>query len=259
MTEIDGIRTCNAGTLRVNIYNNRKIMGEAAAIMVAEKVNSLLEQQEFVNMVFASAPSQNEFLAALDWRTKVDWNRVNAFHMDEYIELPADDPRTFKSFLNRKIFGRLPFHSLNYIDGNADDIGAECRRYARLLAKNPIDIACLGIGENGHLAFNDPHIADFDDPLMVKMVWLDTASRQQQVNDGCFAKFTDVPTYAITLTIPALMAAKYAYCVVPGCQKAPAVYNTVYGEMIEKHPSAILRKHPNAVLFLDKDSGASLQ
>src|SRR5215469_14690977 len=111
MTENNGIRTCNAGNLKVNIYNNRKAMGEAAAAMVADKINSLHEQQELVNMVFASAPSQNEFLAALDWRTKVDWSRVNAFHMDEYIELPADDPRTFKSFLNKKIFGRLPFHS----------------------------------------------------------------------------------------------------------------------------------------------------
>jgi len=178
--------------------------------------------------------------------------------MDEYLELPENDFRTFASFLNRKIFGHHQFNSINYIKGNASDIGTECRRYAKLLAEYPADIVCLGIGENGHLAFNDPHVADFNDPLLVKMVKLDAACRQQQVNDGCFNGLSEVPAYAITLTIPALMAGKYIYCVVPGEKKANAVYNTVHGELIEKYPSAILRKHANAILFLDKNSAALL-
>jgi glucosamine-6-phosphate deaminase len=244
--------------LVIKIYENRVLMGANAALMVCARINSLLEQQEYVNMIFASAPSQNEFLDALNWSTTVNWSRVNAFHMDEYIELPANDPRTFASFLNKKIFGRLNFHSVNYINGNAADIGEECRRYAKLLTQYPPDIVCLGIGENGHLAFNDPHVADFNDPAMVKMVKLDADCRQQQVNDGCFVELNEVPAYAITLTIPALMAGKYIYCMVPGEKKAKAVYNTIYGEIVEKYPSAILRKHPDTILFLDNNSSSLL-
>ena len=245
--------------LTILIYENRVLMGSNAGLMVCSRINALLEEQEYVNMIFASAPSQNDFLEALNWSDTIDWARVNAFYMDEYIELPENDPRTFASFLNGKIFGRQQFRSVNYINGNAVNIGDECRRYAKLLQLYPPDIVCLGIGENGHLAFNDPHVADFNDPLMVKMVKLDAACRQQQVNDACFASLAEVPAYAITLTIPALMAGKYIYCVVPGEKKATAVYNTVYGEIIEKYPASILRQHNNATLFLDKHSSALLQ
>ena len=244
--------------LVIRIYENRVLMGANAALMVCTRINSLLEQQENVNIIFASAPSQNEFLEALNWSTTVDWSRVNAFHMDEYIELPENDPRTFASFLDLKIFGRKPFKSVNYINGNAANIGEECRRYASLLAQYPADIVCLGIGENGHLAFNDPHVADFNDPAMVKMAKLDAPCRQQQVNDGCFDRLTEVPAYAITLTMPALMAGKYIYCMVPGEKKAESVYNTLYSDIIEKYPSTILRKHANAVLFLDRKSSARI-
>jgi glucosamine-6-phosphate deaminase len=244
--------------LVIRIYENRVLMGANAALMVCTRINSLLEQQENVNIIFASAPSQNEFLEALNWSTTVDWSRVNAFHMDEYIELPEDDPRTFASFLDRKIFGRKPFKSVNYINGNAANIGEECRRYTSLLAQYPPDIVCLGIGENGHLAFNDPHVADFDDPAMLKMVKLDAPCRQQQVNDGCFTGLAEVPVYALTLTMPALMAGKYIYCMVPGEKKAEAVYNTLYSDIIEKYPSTILRRHANAVLFLDRKSSARI-
>jgi glucosamine-6-phosphate deaminase len=244
--------------LAIRIYENRVLMGANAALMVCTRVNSLLQQQESVNMIFASAPSQKEFLDALNWSTTVDWSRVNAFHMDEYIELPENDPRTFASFLNGKIFGRKSFKSVNYINGNAAHIGEECRRYANLLAQYPPDIVCLGIGENCHLAFNDPHVADFNDPVMVKLVKLDAPCRQQQVNDGCFSGLTEVPAYAITLTIPALMAGKYIYCMVPGEKKTEAVYHTVYNDIIEKYPSTILRRHANALLFLDRKSSARI-
>jgi glucosamine-6-phosphate deaminase len=248
----------HAGNLVVQIYANRVLMGEDAADMVCTTINKLHRQQEFVNMIFASAPSQTEFLAALTEKTIIDWRRVNAFHMDEYIELPENDPRKFASYLKENIFAKLHFHTVNYINGNAFDIGAECSRYAGLLAQYPPDIVCMGIGENGHIAFNDPPVADFNDPLMVKMVKLDAPCRQQQVNDGCFAELSEVPAYAITLTIPSLMAGKYIYCIVPGKKKAHAVYNTVSAEIIEKYPSTILRRHANAVLFLDKNSSARL-
>ncbi len=248
----------HAGNLAVHIYANRVLMGEDAADLVCKKISELHRKQEFVNMIFAAAPSQNEFLAALTGKTIVDWQRVNAFNMDEYIGLPENDPRNFASYLKENIFSKLHFHTTNYIDGNAADIGAECSRYTGLLAQYPTDIVCMGIGENGHLAFNDPPVADFNDPLSVKMVKLDAPCRQQQVNDGCFTELTEVPAYAITLTIPALMAGKYIYSIVPGKKKAEAVYNTVNGEIIEKYPSAILRRHENAVLLLDKNSSALL-
>ena len=247
-----------AGKLTVSICADRKEMGKAAAAQVAAKIKDLLQKQESVNIIFASAPSQNEFLDALNRHHGIQWERVNAFHMDEYIELAENDPRSFASFLNKKVFGRHPFRSINYINGNAPGIGEECRRYTRLLETYPPDIVCLGIGENGHLAFNDPHVAAFDDPAAVKMIKLDADSRQQQVNDGCFASLAEVPTYAITLTIPALMAGKYVYCIVPGPQKATAVYNTIKQQVVETYPSTILRVHNNAILFLDKDSCALL-
>jgi glucosamine-6-phosphate deaminase len=244
--------------LAVKIYSNRALMGAAAASEVAERIAALHKQQGYANIIFASAPSQNEFLTGLVENTEIDWHRVNAFHMDEYIELPEDDPATFRSFLNKKIFQNLDFNSVNYINGNAPSIGEECRRYGALLTAFPPDIVCLGIGENGHLAFNDPHVADFNDPLLVKMVKLDADSRKQQVSDECFSNLADVPGYAITLTIPTLMAAAYIYCIVPGPQKATAVYNTLHQQIIEKYPSTILRRHPNAKLILDKASSSLL-
>jgi len=252
------VSTRHFNKLAVQIYETRQLMGAAAATMVCERINQLLAQQEFVNIIFAAAPSQNEFLAALCDNTAVDWKRVNAFHMDEYTGLPKSAPQAFGSFLKEKIFGRLSFHSINYLDGMADDTRAECNRYASLLAKFPPDIVCMGIGENGHIAFNDPHAADFNDTAMVKLVSLDQQCRQQQVNDGCFTVLDKVPTHALTLTIPALMAGKFIYCIVPGEKKATAVYNTLYKEIIEQYPSTVLRTHPNATLFLDKDSSALL-
>jgi len=242
--------------LQVLKYADRAAMGEAAAGMVCQKINELLNRQPFVNIIFAAAPSQNEFLAALIQTQTIDWQRVNAFHMDEYIGLPENDLRTFSSFLKEKIFGKLPLHTVNYINGNATDPAVECKRYAELLTKYPTDIVCMGIGENGHIAFNDPHVADFNDPLKVKIVSLDAECRQQQVNDKCFDLLDEVPTHAITLTVPVLMAGTYIYCMVPGEKKAKAIYNTLHGGINEECPATILRKHENAMLFIDKDSGA---
>src|SRR5581483_9167819 len=166
--------------LTVQVYENRAALGGAAAYAVAVKINELLTQQEFVNMIFAAAPSQNEFLAYLIQKD-VEWERINAFHMDEYIGLPDTAPQQFGSFLRERLFDLLSFHSVNYINGNAADLNAECIRYENLLKKYPPDIVCMGIGENGHIAFNDPHVADFNDFYEVKIVELDEFCRQQQV------------------------------------------------------------------------------
>lgn len=243
----------------VQVYNSRQEMGAAAAALVCDKISALLEQQEFVNMIFAAAPSQSEFLGTLTKREDIAWKRVNAFHMDEYIGLPAEAPQGFGTFLKCRLFSKLQFNSVSYINGNAKEPAIECARYADLLQQFPTDIVCMGIGENGHIAFNDPHVANFNDPLPVKVVDLDEECRQQQVNDGCFGVLSDVPTHAITLTIPALTAGRYIYCIVPGINKADAVNRTLNGDIDEQCPASILRKHPDAILFLDGDSSSLLK
>ena len=247
-----------AGNLEVKIFDTRQEMGAKAAETVAAKIRELLKVKEFLNIIFASAPSQNEFLAVLSKQKDIAWERVNAFHMDEYVGLPNDAPQNFGNFLKTRLFDKIPLHSIHYLNGNALDIEAECDRYSKLLTDFPTDIVCLGIGENCHLAFNDPHVAFFDDPLIMKKVSLDEACRQQQVNDACFNSFDEVPKYALTITIPSLLKAKYAYAIVPGMKKAQAIQHTIEDEISEAFPSTILRNHPHAILYIDKESAGRL-
>ena len=245
--------------LEVKIFETRDEMGMAAAKDIAVAIKKILAEKQEINMIFAAAPSQNDMLFHLCEIEGVEWNRINAYHMDEYIGLDPDASQCFSNFLKRFIFDLKPFKSVNCINAGADDAQTEADRYAKLLKENPVDIVCMGIGENGHIAFNDPHVADFDDKKIVKIVELDEVCRMQQVNDGCFERIEDVPKYALTLTIPALMSAKYNFCVVPAKTKAEAVKNTVYGEISEKCPASILRKKDNAILYCDRDSSAFIK
>ena len=242
----------------VKEYTTRAEMGAEAAKEAAAVIRELLSKKEEINMIFAAAPSQNEFLAALIEEPGIDFSRINAFHMDEYVGLADDAPQRFGNFLKDHIFGRVPFKAINYIRGNAEDVDGECERYSQLLRDNHIDIVCMGIGENGHIAFNDPHVADMNDPALVKKVSLDEVCRMQQVHDGCFASLDLVPQYALTLTIPALVNADYHFCVVPAASKANAVRETVYGPIGEKCPATSLRLCDHAILYIDKDSGSRL-
>ncbi len=252
------MNTFKKDLLTVNIYETRSEMGEAAAKDIKASILSLLESKETVNMIFAAAPSQNEVLKALANDKEIPWSRVNAFHMDEYIGLPADAPQGFGNFLREHIFGLADFKSVNYIDISASDAEKECKRYARLLAENPTDIVVMGIGENGHIAFNDPPVADFNDKKVVKPVELDAICRNQQVNDGCFEKLEDVPRTAITLTVPTLLAGDHLFCIVPAKTKAKAVRATICDDINEKCPATILRRHKSATLYLDGDSSSLL-
>jgi glucosamine-6-phosphate deaminase len=251
------IREFKQDKLLVKAYENRTIMGSFAARQAIETIQALLQIKQEVNMIFAAAPSQNEFLQALIL-SPVNWSRINAFHMDEYIGLSDEAPQGFGNFLRKALFSKVPvpFRSVHYIQGNHPDTEAECKRYSDLLKQYPVDITCMGIGENGHLAFNDPPVADFNDPVLVKKVELEEACRQQQVNDGCFKQLVDVPTHAITLTIPALMAAANIFCMVPGPTKAKAVYNTIHHNIDESVPATVLRRHHRAILFIDNLSGS---
>ena len=246
-----------ADKLKVRIYDNRQQIGADAARITAHHIKELLEQKESVNIIFAAAASQNEFLSQLI-RQDIDWTRVNAFHMDEYIGLEKNAPQLFSIFLKERLFDKVPFRAVYYLDGQAADIQVECRRYTALLHKYPVDITCMGIGENAHLAFNDPHVADFNDPYDVKVVDLDTACKQQQVNEGCFDQVSSVPNDALTLTIPALLKAPFILCMVPGAAKAQAVYHTLTADITELYPSTILREHRNTLLFLETDSASKL-
>ena len=252
------IKQIAADRLQVNVFENRDAMGRAAAKAAGERLRALLDKKAEVNVIFAAAPSQNETLKFLALEEGIDWGRVNAFHMDEYIGLDPSAPQAFGTYLREHVFSKLPFRSVNYINGQAEDVAAECARYGGLLDENPVDMVCLGIGENGHIAFNDPWVADFDDPVPVKAVPLDPVCRQQQVNDGCFACIDDVPTHALTLTIPALTRAAHLICTVPAATKAWAVGQTVRAAISVDVPATIMRMHGDAVMFCDKDSGAEL-
>lgn len=248
------IKEIQKDKLKVQVLEDRKLLGVRAAEAAFKQITELLNGSEpYINIIFAAAPSQNEFLAALIEKD-IDWSRINAFHMDEYIGLDADAPQGFGNFLKSGLFDKVNFRAVNYINGNASDAAQECERYENLLKKFPPHMVCMGIGENTHLAFNDPHVADFNDKKLVKVVDLDEACRQQQVNDGCFTDISEVPEFAITLTIPTLFSGKYLFCMVPGEKKAQAVYHTLTEEITEKYPSTILRKHQNAMMFTDAQS-----
>jgi glucosamine-6-phosphate deaminase len=250
------MRLLKKDKLQVNIYAGRPELGFAAADTLAARIAELLKTKEQVNIIFASAPSQNEFLAEL-LKREIQWDKINAFHMDEYIGLHPDAPQGFGNFLKDRLFSHVTCRTVNYLNGNIDP-EEECKRYSDLLIKYPTDIVCLGIGENTHLAFNDPHVADFNDPLIVKVVDLDQDCRVQQVNDGCFSTIDEVPTHALTITMPALFKSTYAIAIVPGKFKANAIDHTINSEISEKYPSTILRRHDHAILFIDEDSASKL-
>jgi len=237
--------------MKTEIFSTRQEMGIASARAAADFLRQSLSVQEIVRAVFAAAPSQNEMLAALIESEGIDWHRIEAFHMDEYIGLDNAAPQRFAQFLKVRLFDHLPFRAVHLIE---TDIPEPVKRYEAILKSAPIDLVCLGIGENGHLAFNDPPVADFDDPVWVKVVELDDMCRQQQVNDGCFATFDDVPRLAVTLTIPALLSGKRLICTVPGLTKRQAVFRTLHEPVSTVCPATILRNHAACTLFLDRDS-----
>lgn len=242
-----------AGQMRVISSSSRAEMGRVAAEDIANTLRNLLAQQENVRMVFAAAPSQADMLACLRAAPGIDWSRVTAFHMDEYIGLPADAPQRFAHWLDTHLFRQLPFAAVNRIVPEPEPAGA-AKAYAAKLGEAPIDLICLGIGVNGHIAFNDPPVADFADPLDVKIVDLDDQCRQQQVDDDCFDRFEDVPEQAITLTVPRLLRANKLFCVVPGAAKRDAVRAVLAGPVGTDCPASILRQHADCTLYLDPES-----
>lgn len=240
----------------IRIFSDRAELGANAAHDISAALRDRIARTGHARVIFAAAPSQSEMIEALSREPRVDWSAVTAFHMDEYIDLDVAAPQGFGQWLRARLFDRLPFGEVYYLgtSGTAES----ARTYAEALNDEPIDIVCLGIGVNGHLAFNDPSVADFDDPVLVKEVELDTTCRRQQVDDGCFSLINEVPRRALTLTIPALLAGRRLFCVVPGGAKATAVRDAIIGPLSTTCPASVLRRHKDCTLYLDQQSAALL-
>ncbi|QDO95184.1 glucosamine-6-phosphate deaminase [Formosa sediminum] len=240
-------------TQNINIYKDKEATGIAAGQAIEDRIVKLQKTQDIVRIIFAAAPSQDSMLNYLTASTLIDWNRITAFNMDEYIGLPPKSNQLFASYLERNLFSKVEIQEKNLIQANTN-ISEELIRYSKLVQKETIDIVCLGIGENGHIAFNDPPVADFNDSEIIKVVILDDKCRNQQVNDGCFETIDDVPQKAITLTIPTLLNAKYLYCVVLGINKSDAVKNTITGPITTSCPASILRTHAYCNFYFDQEA-----
>jgi len=243
--------------LKIRIFTTKDEMGKAAAIYVAQKLNVAIVEKGFANLILATGASQFQFLEQLQHQA-IDWKKITVFHLDEYKGMPISHPASFRKYLKERILDIVQPKQVYYLNGDAPDAEAEVLRYENLLKEHPIDIACIGIGENGHIAFNDPPVADFNDPKLVKVVELDEACRKQQLGEGWFPTFDDVPTHALSLTIPAIMGCKAISCVVPDERKAKAVYQTLNDEISTACPASILRTHTDAVLYLDKGSSKNI-
>ena len=252
------LKEMQADKMGVVVYDSRAEMGKRVAHDYSECVKTLLKEKEKINVIFAAAPSQSDFLAALTEIEGIDWNRINVFHMDEYIGIGIDQEQSFARFVKVFVADKFKVGEFFPLNGKAENIDEECKRYTDLLRRYKPDVVCLGIGENGHIAFNDPGVADFWDDQYVKVVKLDEVCRNQQVNDKCFPDIDSVPKYAMTLTVPALLRAGAMFCTVPAPTKANAVRTTVLSPISDDCPASALRLHKNAYLYCDADSGKYL-
>jgi glucosamine-6-phosphate deaminase len=245
------VRSLQIDNLQVSIFNDKTEMGDASADFVSWNLQEAIQKNGYANLILATGTSQYPFLEALKKR-HVDWQKITVFHLDEYLGISDQHPASFRKYLNDRILKLVRPYKIYFLNGDAPNIEAEIRNYEVLLKSHPVDIACIGIGENGHIAFNDPPVADFNDPHWVKVVQLDENCRKQQLGEGWFPTLGDVPREALSLTIPAIMNSKTISCVVPDERKSTAVYNTLYDKISTACPASILRRHDHAVLFLDK-------
>ena len=256
--ETVAVRKAEFDQLRVTVYPNTEALGRAAAEMAVAVLSSAIAQRGRANLVLATGNSQLAFLAALRIHPGIDWPAVSVFHMDEYLGLPPGHPASFPLTLRRLLLDHVPVGNFYPVPGSAADVELACRAYDALIRSHPIDLCCLGIGENGHLAFNEPGDTDFDDQRWARVITLEEQSRLQQVGEGHFASLEDVPAQAITLTVPALRSARHLLCIAPEARKAEAVRRALLGPINPECPASILRQTPGTQLLLDDASAAGL-
>jgi glucosamine-6-phosphate deaminase len=247
-----------ADSLQVRIYANRDDLAADAACEVNDYLQKTLANQGSAAVILATGNSQIQFLAKLIALGGVDWSRITLFHMDEYLGLSSNHKASFRKYMRERVESLIKPRAFHYLEGDALLPMDECDRYAKLLQAQPIDLCCLGVGENGHIAFNDPPVARFDDPRAVNIVKLDEACRKQQVGEGHFPNMDAVPQYALTLTIPTLCSAKKMVCISPEKRKAQAIRDALRGPISTACPASYLRKQAHAVLLLDADSASLL-
>ena len=243
--------------MEIKVFDTKSALGKAAAGDAAKLINQAIDERDSAYVIAATGASQFEFLDSLA-QEDVDWTKVVFFHLDEYVGLPESHPASFRRYLKERIVSRVHPRAFHFVNGEAVDAMAECRRVGDLIAQQTVDAAFVGIGENGHLAFNDPP-ADFetDEPYIV--VNLDDACRQQQVGEGWFKSIDEVPTQAISMSIKQILKSRAILCIVPDARKAQAVKASVELDVSRMHPASILQKHPRVTLYLDRESSSLLQ
>lgn len=251
------LKTFYKEKLKIEVYESENDTGIAAASHVSDVIRKAINERGTANLILATGTSQLSFIEELK-KKDIEWDRITVFHLDEYKGMSENHPASFRKYLKERILDIVNPGRVYLINGDSSDLDAEIRKYARLLEENPVDIACIGIGENGHIAFNDPPVADFNDPFLVKVVELDEACRRQQLGEGWFPSLDNVPVEAVTLTITAIMNCKSISCVVPGKRKAEAVKNTLNMEISTSCPASVLRKHPDALLFIDSEAASEI-
>ena len=249
-------RITSFNDLSVRIYEEEKELAQDAARLAQNYLQSLLQQQEIATVVLATGNSQIQFLEAITTAKELDWSRIIFFHLDEYLGISQEHPASFRYYLQQKVEKKIPLREFHYLQGDALQPLEECNRYSKLLQQQSIDLCLLGVGYNGHLAFNEPTVADFADSQLVKIVKLEPITRQQQINSSSFANLANVPQYAYTLTIPAICSAKQIFCLASGQQKAAIVRKMLHGSIDIDCPASILRKQQQATLFLDFHSAS---
>ena len=246
------------GSARVRTFGSRRELGVAAAREAAEIVRDAIARRGKARIIVATGNSQLDMIVALAEVPGVDWKAVDVFHMDEYVGLPETHPSSFRYWIKARVEDKLQPRNVNYIAGDAADPDREMERYSALLNAEPVDLAFVGFGENGHIAFNDPHVADFNDPATVKRVEMDEPCRRQQFGEGHFESVAAVPKEAFTITCPGLFRAAHWVCCVPELRKAEAVRRALEGPISTECPSSIVRTHPNATVYLDAESASLL-
>jgi glucosamine-6-phosphate deaminase len=256
--ELKPIRSTVIGRIPVHVFESNEALGRRAADDLAAIFSRIIGEKGHVAIVLASANSQLTFLHALRVKKDIEWNKVTVFHMDEYSGMSDQHPASFARFISQELVSLVHPGAFYPINGASPDLNSELNRYADLLRRYPPDLCVLGIGENGHLAFNDPP-ADFRTKELIHIVTLDAQCRMQQVNEGHFATLKDVPRQAITLTVPALLAAKHVLAIVPEARKATPVKAALEGPVTPECPASILRTQPHVTMYLDQESASLLQ
>ena len=252
------LRSFQVDKARVYVYQSKRDTSEAAARDAAAILRDSLAQRASARIIVGTGNSQDDMVRALVHEPDIDWSRVEVFHMDEYVGMSEQHPASFRRWLREHVVDVVHPGKRHFLCGDAPDLSEECERYAALLHSAPIDICFIGFGENGHIAFNDPGVADFHDPLAVKRVTLDERCRMQQVGEGHFPSLDAVPKEALSLTCPELFRAEHWICTVPDLRKAEAVKNALTGPITEACPSSLARTHAAAAIYLDSHSASLL-